>query len=199
MIASVQGKVEATGIDFVVVNVQGIGIKVLTTPATISVLSTAGDAQLQTELVVREDSMTLYGFESVAERETFVALMGVSGIGPRTALAALAVLSPGELRTAVEEEDLTTLQRIPGVGKKSASRMLLEMNGKLAKIDAVAVPGTNSVRAEVEGALEQLGWPKAQASAVLDNLSSQAETNIELADASSLLRAALQQLGASRV
>lgn len=199
MIASVQGKVEATGIDFVVVNVQGIGIKVLTTPATISVLSTAGDAQLQTELVVREDSMTLYGFESLAERETFVALMGVSGIGPRTALAALAVLSPGELRTAVEEEDLTTLQRIPGVGKKSASRMLLEMNGKLAKIDAGAGPGTNSVRAEVEGALEQLGWPKAQASAVLDNLSSQAETNIELADASALLRAALQQLGASRV
>lgn len=199
MIASVQGKVEATGIDFVVVNVQGIGIKVLTTPATISVLSTAGDAQLQTELVVREDSMTLYGFESVAEREAFVALMGVSGIGPRTALAALAVLSPGELRTAVEEEDLTTLQRIPGVGKKSASRMLLEMNGKLAKIDAAAVPGTNSVRAEVEGALEQLGWPKAQVSAVLDNLSSQTETNIELADASSLLRAALQQLGASRV
>lgn len=190
MIASIRGAVEATGLDFVVLNVGGLGVKVLTTPATVSSLATSNEGKLYTELIVKEDSLTLYGFESVAEKDTFVALLGVSGVGPRTALAALTVLNPSEIRSAIESEDIAVLQRIPGIGKKSAARMLLELNGKLASIAAdTSVVHASSTHVEVEAALEQLGWTKSAAKEVLDRISS------NYSDSSSLLRAALQELG----
>lgn len=199
MIASVTGTRTVAGLDWVVLEVGGIGVKLLVTPGTVSELLAGHSEQpvtLHTVLIVREDSLTLYGFHAVAERETFEILLSVSGIGPRTALAALSVLTPAELAQATESEDLTTLQRIPGVGKKSAQRILLELTGKLGALsssgETPAAPSHNHVRSEVEAALEQLGWTKAVAAKTVEGLQE------EHRDASSLLRAALLSLGNNR-
>lgn len=212
MIASVTGRLASTGLDWVVVEVGGIGMRLSVTPGTVSDLvsrsrsssdsgsgSSSGSEPvcLSTSLIVREDALTLYGFGSDRERETFEVLLSVSGIGPRIALAALSVLSPEELSEAISSEDLAVLQRIPGIGKKSAQRMVLEIGGKLSSFAAAgsvseAAPSPSAHREEVEAALEQLGWTKAIAAKTLDQLEG------DFTDASSLLRAALMRLGNSR-
>lgn len=194
MIWSVKGPVLASGLDWLVIDVGGIGMKVMAPATTISEVTVAGvsQAQLFTEMVVREDSMTLYGFTTTDARDTFVVLLGVSGIGPRTALAALSVMTPQRLRQAVEESDESQLTKIPGVGKKSAQRMLLELGGKLPQSSG-STPSVGSVRSDVETALEGLGWPKATVTKTLDALGP------DYVDAGDLLRAALQRMGGSRV
>ncbi len=197
MIASVRGAVLQTGLDWVVVDVGGVGMKLFVPPSAISEIVVAGqEVVLSTHLAVRDDALTLYGFTSAADRDTFETLLGVSGIGPRTALATLSVLTPSELREAVEGADLPTLQRVPGIGKKSAQRMVLELGGKLAAPsgdEADGRPGpASSFKDEVAAALEQLGWSKSVAEKTVENL------GVEYGDASSLLRAALQQLGSGR-
>ena len=143
--------------------------------------------------------MTLMGFASADEREVFTTLLTVSGIGPRIALAALAVLSPDELRRAVRDQDLPTLQKIPGVGKKSAQRMALEIGDKLgmpAHLDSprpvTSAPRFGAVELEVKSALVSLGWSEAQAQGAIDALGGQG------LGASDLLRAALVKLGGDR-
>ena len=203
MISVLTGKVIAKGLDWLVIEPGGggVGLRVSVTPSLLGELTTADAAvaiTLHTTLIVREDSLTLFGFPSAAERDTFDVLLSVTGIGPRTALAALSVLSPGDLAAAVDSEDLPTLQRIPGIGKKSASRMALELAGKLAaEGDPVGAPAAkpaphSAAAAEVAAALEQLGWTKQVAARTVDELADQQ------LDASDLLRAALQQLGSVR-
>lgn len=198
MIALLRGVVESIGLDQVVVSAGGVGFGVRVTPAHAQSLARGDEAVVHTATVVREDSLTLYGFASADERDVFERLMGVTGIGPKTALAALAVLRPDDLRRAVRDQDIATLQKIPGVGRKSAQRMALEVGGKLgapAQLPGQGGPDAapaGEVEAEVRAALVGLGWSEAQAAKAVDALSGQA------LGASDMLRSALVSLGGGR-
>jgi len=152
VISILRGIVASVGLDHIDVVVGGIGFRVHVTPAFAQGNARDEEITVYTSMIVREDSMTLYGFESCDERDVFTTLMSVSGIGPKIALAALAVLRPDDLRRAVRDQDLAALQRIPGVGKKSAQRMALEIGDKLGTPAAVrermyatrAIDGTQS-------------------------------------------------------
>lgn len=198
MIAQLSGRVLRKGLDSIILGVGGIGFTIHVVPALAQSLETGEETTIHTSLIVREDSMTLMGFADADEREVFTTLQTVSGIGPRIALAALAVLSPDELRRAVRDQDLATLQKIPGVGKKSAQRMALEIGDKLgapAHLDAPAsspLPPSGAVESEVKGALVSLGWSESQAQSAIDALGGQG------LGASDLLRAALVKLGGGR-
>ncbi|MGQ7297688.1 Holliday junction branch migration protein RuvA [Quadrisphaera sp. KR29] len=131
MIASVRGTVLSLRLDGVVVEVGGVGMLVHTTPRTLADLRRGAEALLHTSLVVREDSLTLFGFAEADEREVFEVLQSVTGVGPRLALAVLAVHSPEELRVAVAAEDLVALKRVPGIGQKGAQRMVLDLADRI--------------------------------------------------------------------
>lgn len=145
MISLLRGIVASVGLDHIDIVVGGIGFRVHVTPAFAQAAPRDEEITVYTSMIVREDSMTLYGFESADERDVFTKLLSVSGIGPKIALAALAVLRPDDLRRAVRDQDLATLQRIPGVGKKSAQRMALEIGDKLGT--PAALPGVDAAPA----------------------------------------------------
>ena len=200
MISILRGIVASVGLDHIDVVVGGIGFRVHVTPAFAQ--GNARDEEITgyTSMIVREDSMTLYGFESCDERDVFTTLMSVSGIGPKIALAALAVLRPDDLRRAVRDQDLAALQRIPGVGKKSAQRMALEIGDKLgtpaalpgAEATPAPTPSEDAVASEVSAALVGLGWSEAQATKAIEKLAGSG------LGASDMLRAALVSLGGGR-
>ena len=200
MISILRGAVASVGLDHVDVVVGGIGFRVHVTPAFAQAAPRDEEITVYTSMIVREDSMTLYGFESADERDVFTRLMSVSGIGPKIALAALAVLRPDDLRRAVRDQDLATLQRIPGVGKKSAQRMALEIGDKLgtpaalpgAEATPAPVPSEDTVASEVSAALVGLGWSEAQATKAIEKLAGSG------LGASDMLRAALVSLGGGR-
>ena len=131
MIAAVRGEVLEIGLDHAVVEVGGVGLAVHATPATLAGLRRGEQARLATSLVVREDSLTLFGFADAEERDLFTLLQTVSGVGPRLALATLAVLDPDALRRALADGDATALTRVPGIGRKGAERMVLELRDKV--------------------------------------------------------------------
>ena len=159
MIASVTGAVQAVRLDAAVVEVGGVGMLVQATPATLAGLRAGQQATLHTSLVVREDSLTLYGFTDADEREVFEVLQTVSGVGPRLALAMLAVHSPDGLRRAVADEDYATLQRVPGIGRKGAQRIVLELGDRLG-VPAPAAGALNHIaRGGVDtGSLSSYGF-----------------------------------------
>ena len=198
MISILRGAVASVGLDHVDVVVGGIGFRVHVTPAFAQAAPRDEEITVYTSMIVREDSMTLYGFESADERDVFTRLMSVSGIGPKIALAALAVLHPDELRRAVRDQDLVALQRIPGVGKKSAQRMALEIGDKLgtpASLPEAApapAPSQDAVATEVSAALVGLGWSEAQTAKAIEKLAGSG------LGASDMLRAALVALGGGR-
>ena len=140
MIASVRGTVLSLRLDGAVVEVGGVGMLVLATPRTLGDLRRGQEALLHTSLVVREDSLTLFGFAESDEREVFEVLQTVTGVGPKLALAVLAVHSPEELRVAVAAEDLTALKRVPGIGHKGAQRMVLELADRLGPPHELPAP-----------------------------------------------------------
>ena len=186
MISRVLGSIARIGVGDVVVVHGGIGFQVFVTPPFASELHKDDDVELYTHLIVREDSLTLYGFKTEEEREVFEILMSVSGIGPRIGLAALSVFTPNDLRRAA------ALARIPGVGKKVASRMLVELGDKLglpAELPQASAPMSGAVEAEVKAALIGLGWNESKADAAL------AELGGNGLNASDLLRATLIKLG----
>lgn len=193
MIALLKGPVVDKRIDRATILCGGLGLEFFATPNTLSTLNQGQDAEIYTCLVVREDALTLYGFDDFQQRETFQILIQVKGIGPKLALATLAVLSPSDLANAVANRDLTTLQRIPGVGKKSAERMSLEIGDKLGivptSVTTAATGGGFNATTVVE-ALTNLGWNQAQAT--------EAVNAIEANDAATALREALQYLGSNR-
>lgn len=201
MIASLTGRVARIDLDSLVLEVAGIGYLVRTTPEALSATRHGAELTLHTELVVREESMTLYGFPHPEEAETFRIVQSVSGIGPRTALAVLAVLEPEELRRAVAEQNVKALTRTPGVGPKVASRMLLELGGKLpaptaaASGAAAATSTPQGPDADVVDALVGLGWAEKAATGAVE--SARAAGGEQLGSAE-LLRLALRGLGGHR-
>lgn len=205
MIASVRGTVLAVRLDAAVVEVGGVGMLVHATPTTLATLRQGSEAQLATSLVVREDSMTLFGFSGGDERDTFEILQTVSGVGPRLALAMLAVHSPDGLRRAVANEDLAALKRVPGIGHKGAQRIVLEIGDRLGpaigSADGTApAPATAADRrADVVAALEGLGWNARTAHEAVETVLQEAGPDpVEEGDVAGVLRAALRQLGAAR-
>ncbi|WP_448072160.1 Holliday junction branch migration protein RuvA [Georgenia yuyongxinii] len=203
MIASVTGEVEAVGLDHAVVRVGGVGMLVQATPTTLAGLARGREARLATSLVVREDSLTLFGFADDDERAVFETLQTVSGVGPRLALAMLAVHAPDALRRAVAGEDLAALQRVPGIGKKGAQRIVLEIGDKLGAPTGAPgerpAPSGPVVAPEVVAALVQLGWSeKVAADAVETVTGGDGAADVPAADVPAVLRAALQHLGGHR-
>lgn len=195
MIASVRGEVLTVALDHAVLEVGGVGLAVQATPATLSTLRRGVEARLQTTLVVREDSLTLYGFADGEQRELFVLLQTVSGVGPRLAMAVLAVLEPDVLRTALAEGELAVLQRVPGIGKRGAERLVVELRDKVVAAPSSGVPVTGSaVREQVLDALVGLGFTAKQAEPATDSVLT-ADPGLGTAAA---LRAALSSLGARR-
>lgn len=199
MISILRGTVASVGLDHIDIVVGGIGFRVHVTPAFAQGASRDQEMTVFTSMIVREDSMTLYGFGSADERDVFTKLLSVSGIGPKIALAALAVLRPDDLRRAVRDQDLAALQRIPGVGKKSAQRMALEIGDKLGTPAALPggetaapAPTEDTVASEVSAALVGLGWSEAQAAKAIEKLAGSG------LGASDMLRAALVTLGGGR-
>ncbi|UNX53279.1 Holliday junction branch migration protein RuvA [Georgenia sp. TF02-10] len=198
MIASVTGTVEAVGLDHAVLGVGGIGVAVHATPTTLAGLVVGRQARLATSLVVREDSLTLFGFADDDERAVFTTLQTVSGVGPRLALAVLAVHTPDSLRRAVTGEDLAALQRVPGIGRKGAQRIVLEVGDKLGAPApgpdapaAVPPPGTDGMP-DVVAALVQLGWTEKVADGAVHAVLAAEDAPREVP---AVLRAALQHLG----
>jgi Holliday junction DNA helicase RuvA len=200
MIASVRGEVLAVELDHAVVEVGGVGLAVHAVPATLATLRRGNQARLATSLVVREDSLTLYGFADSAARELFVLLQTVSGVGPRLALAMLAVLEPDTLRTALAEGDLPVLTRVPGIGRKGAERLVVELRdkvgGRAPAASGPAASGASAVRTQVTEALAGLGFPARQAEQAVDAVL--AEADRETTDTSQVLRSALTRLGRNR-
>ena len=196
VISSLTGTVGARGADWLQIVVSGVGLRV-EVPKSLQ-FSSANEVTLQTSLIVREDSLTLFGFNTTEERDGFEVLMSVSGIGPRLALAAIDAVGLDDLRRGIASGDLALLSRIPGVGKKTAQRMVLEIGEKLGPPTdpGVGAAPTSSavatIREPVEAALEQLGWPRAVASRTLDQLPG------EFTSVEEMLRAALAVLGAQR-
>ncbi|HXV91986.1 MAG TPA: Holliday junction branch migration protein RuvA [Pseudonocardia sp.] len=202
MIASVRGEVREIGLDHAVVEVGGVGLAVHATPATLAGLRRGEPALLATTLVVREDSLTLYGFAGVEERELFGLLQTVSGVGPRLALATLAVLDPLALRRALSEGDTAALTRVPGIGRKGAERLVVELRDKVtapapaagAEPPTAAARSADPRREQVVEALVGLGFTARPAEQAVEH----ALAEHDGADASVLLRAALNRLGRSR-
>jgi holliday junction DNA helicase RuvA len=200
VITSVRGRVLSIGLDHAVVEVGGVGLAVLATPSALATLRTGEQARLATALVVREDSLTLYGFPDADARALFRLLQTVSGIGPRLALATLAVLEPDKLRAAIVESNITMLTQVPGIGRKGAERLVIELRDKVGTLPAatsegsVALPGAGRVRAQVTEALLGLGFPAKQAEQAVDGV---LVDNAD-ADTSSVLRKALAVLGRKR-
>ncbi|MFV0633529.1 Holliday junction branch migration protein RuvA [Demequina sp.] len=196
MIAQLHGTVLTVRGTSTVIEVGGVGMLVQSTPTTLAQIRVNQDVRLFTTLVVREESLTIFGFLAESERDTFEALQSVQGVGPRLALAMLAVHTPDALSRAVADGDRKALEKVPGIGAKVAARLLLELGGKLS-LPSQDAPGVAAdARAQVEEALVGLGWnPKAAASAV----EAVAPEPISDADVAVTLRAALQSMGAARV
>lgn len=196
MISSIRGEVISLALDHAVVEVGGVGLAVHATPATLAGLRTGSEGRLSTTLIVREDSLTLYGFGDVESRGLFGLLLTVSGVGPRLAMATLAVLEPDALRAALAEENVSALTRVPGIGKRGAERMIVELRDKVgpATAPAGAPAAGGAVREQVLDALVGLGFPAKQAEGAVDGVLDDApELTTALA-----LRSALNTLGRKR-
>ena len=195
MIASLTGTVRHVGLDRLVLDVHGVGMLVYTPPAVAAGCRTGAAVELATSLVVREDSLTLYGFDAAGVRDTFELLQSVSGVGPRVALAVVSVLSPDELASAISADDVRALTRVPGIGKKGAERLVLELRDKIpsgtSQGDAVAAPARESWQRQVVDALVGLGYSVSQAEAALERASDQLGEDPEVSEA---LRASLREL-----
>ena len=168
MIASLRGEVTALGPDGAVVEVGGVGILVHGSPGTLAGLRVGAPARLATSLVVREDSLTLYGFATDDERALFELLQTASGVGPRLALAVLAVHAPDAVRRAVATADLAALTRVPGIGRKGAERLVLELKDRIGSVvgDDAPTPGLPpepAWRLQVRQGLIGLGWSAKEA------------------------------------
>lgn len=196
MIAQLTGTVIHVGASALVLDVGGVGYRILATPATLANLHVRQEVSLATHLVVREDALTLFGFEHAHERDMFETLQSVQGVGPRLALAMLAVHAPHSLLSVIASGDVKALQRVPGVGAKVAARLLLELGGKLTLPEGTDAPAAVAdAREQVSDALEALGWQARAATAAVEKV---APEPIHDEDVPATLRAALQTLGGSR-
>jgi len=198
MIASVRGEVLEVALDHVVIEAAGIGYRVNATPSTLATLRQGSEARLVTAMIVREDSMTLYGFADSETRDLFLTLLSVSGVGPRLAMATLAVHDAAALRQALAGSDVAALTRVPGIGKRGAERMVVELRDRIgvagaSSSGASAVNG-NAVRSPVVEALLGLGFAAKQAEEATDKVLAADHD----ATTSDVLRGALSLLGKAR-
>jgi Holliday junction DNA helicase RuvA len=197
MISSVRGEVLEVALDHVVIEAAGIGYRINATPSTLATLRQGSEARLITAMIVREDSQTLYGFPDGETRDLFLTLLSVSGVGPRLAMATLAVHDAAALRQALADSDVAALTRVPGIGKRGAERMVVELRDRIGvaglSSSSLAING-HSVRGSVVEALVGLGFAAKQAE--------EATANVLAGDhdatTSSALRAALSLLGQAR-
>jgi holliday junction DNA helicase RuvA len=198
MIASIRGEVLDVALDHVVIEACGVGYRVNATPSTLATLRRGSEARLVTAMIVREDSMTLYGFADTDSRDLFGQLLSVSGVGPRLAMATLAVHDGSALRQVLADGDVTALTRVPGIGKRSAERMVLELRDKVgcAGVCASGARAVNghSVRGPVVEALVGLGFAAKQAEEATDRVLAGEHG----ATTSTALRAALSSLGKTK-
>jgi holliday junction DNA helicase RuvA len=165
MISRLRGKAVAWDADGLVLDVNGVGYRLFATPAAVKKADGADEVVLETHLHVREDAMQLFGFADADERELFEQLLSVSGVGPKVALAIVSGYSPGELRRAIVREDDALFQSIPGIGKKTAQRVVLELKEKIAPLAAVEAPhlGDGDGHIVARDALVELGYSAAEA------------------------------------
>lgn len=194
MIASVRGEVLEIALDHAVIEAAGVGYKIMATPSTLAMLRRGSEARLITAMIVREDSQTLYGFPDHDARDLFTTLLGVSGVGPKIALATLAVYDATALRQALADGDVAALTRVPGIGKRGAERMVLELRDKIGATPGgggSAPAGPLGIRGPVVEALVGLGFAAKQAEEACDKVLA----NDPEATTSSALRAALSMLG----
>ncbi|WP_122817780.1 Holliday junction branch migration protein RuvA [Nocardioides pantholopis] len=195
MIAYVRGEVAAVTLSSTVVDVGGVGLELLCTPGTLATLRPGHQATLPTSMVVREDSLTLFGFADEDEKTVFELVQTASGVGPKLAQAVLAVLAPDDLRRAVAADDVKTLTRVPGIGQKGAQRIILELKDRLGapvggRVAAQPVPA-EPWRDQVHQGLVGLGWSAKDADAAVEAVAPDAGATPDVA---ALLRAALRTL-----
>lgn len=174
MIGRIKGKIIEKAPPLVLVDVGGVGYEVLVPMSTFCSLPEAGgEASFLTHFVVREDAMQLYGFSSAQERDVFRALIRISGIGPKIGLAVLSSMSISDFASAVESEDAAMISRTPGIGKKTAERIILELKGKLSGVE-ISLPGASAQQtsdyADVVGALTALGYSSKEAASAVKTL-----------------------------
>lgn len=202
MIAQLTGTVASVGGTWVVIDLSGFGLRALCTPATVAAVRVGETTTLHTSLVVREDSLTLYGFTDADERDAFELVQSASGIGPKIAQAVVSVLPPSDLRAAIAQENVTALTRVPGIGPKGAQKMIIELKDKVNALGAIpnlAAGATRVVapgelwREQVGSGLESLGWSAKDAAAAVDKVAPLREENPDLG-IGELMRAALRSL-----
>jgi Holliday junction DNA helicase RuvA len=188
MIGRLRGTLVSLRATGVVLDVSGVGYEIAVTPRTVADLPSIGEeVVLHTHLVVREDAMLLHGFDTESERDLFRVLLGASGIGPKVAMATLGALQAEELRRAIAAEDVDTLTTVPGIGKRGAQKMILELKPKITASDAGSVVGTSTV-SQVREALEGLGYQAAEIREVMAAIEADAPVAEQL-------RQALRSLG----
>ena len=194
MIAFVRGQVAAVTLSSAVLEVGGVGLELMCTPNTLATLRPGQTATLPTSMVVREDSLTLFGFADEDEKQVFELVQTASGVGPKVAQAITAVLAPDDLRRAIAGDDVKTLTRVPGIGQKGAQRIILELKDRIGPPVGSRPHATVTVEAwreQVHQGLVGLGWPVRDAERAVDAVADQAG---DAPDVPALLRAALQSL-----
>ncbi len=201
MIAFVSGTVAALTVDSAVVDVGGMGMSLLCAPSTLAGLRVGQSVTLAASLVVREDSLTLYGFADDDERTMFELAQTASGVGPKVAQAMLAVHGPDSLRAAIADENLVALCKVPGIGKKGAQRIVLELKDRIGPVGTTVPAGSSATasaawRDQVRGALVGLGWSVREAEQAVESVSDVATSaeGEDRPDVAMLLRSALQSL-----
>ncbi len=202
MIAHLSGTVTAAGPTWLIIDVGGIGIRALCPPATAAAVRVGERSTLITSLVVREDSLTLYGFSDEDERDAFELVQTASGVGPKLAQAIVSVLNPQQLRTAIQTENLAALCAVPGIGRKGAQKLVIELKDRiqLLAVDATAEAPTGHAapvwREQVGEGLQGLGWSGKDAEAACDRVAA-AHPDAEEMPVAQLMRTALASLARS--
>ncbi|MBG6184355.1 Holliday junction DNA helicase RuvA [Arthrobacter sp. CAN_A214] len=194
MISFLRGTVASVGLHSAVLDVNGFGMQVQATPQTLASLRTGEQANVFTAMIVREDSMTLFGFESAEQREVFETLLAISGVGPRLALAVLAVHTPEAVRIAATAGDDKAFSRVPGIGPKGARRIVLELAGKLVPLDGPGAP-KQTWQGQVLTAMMGLGWSEKDAGAAIDAATKESPEIAATGDVGQILKLTLRRLG----
>lgn len=203
MIDRIRGTVLTVGTDFLSVDLGPVALRVVVPPQVTSDMRRGATAELHTAMIVRDDGWTLYGFMDAEHCQVFEQVQTVSGIGPRIALALVSVLGPDDLRRAIEAEDLASLTKVPGIGKKGAQRIVLELKDRLGpSIGGAASPtgaGNDGWRTAVAAGLTSLGWTSREAESAVDQLADRlsAITDVDSPDVGVLLKEALRSLDRS--
>lgn len=197
MIAFVRGEVAAVTLSSAVLEVGGVGLELMCTPGTLATLRVGTPATLPTSMVVREDSLTIFGFLDEDEKQVFEIVQTASGVGPKVAQAIVAVMSPDDVRRAIGTEDVKALTRVPGIGQKGAQRIILELKDRIGPpvgvhhAAAAAAPPTDAWRDQVHQGLVGLGWSAKESEKAVEAVAPDAG---DTPDVGALLRAALRTL-----